>query len=111
MKQLIRPILAIEKIAKETFQLDLELELEELEQIKPGQFIHIRVRQGSEFMLRRPISVADVDFEAKKLTVIFKVFGEGTKVFSNLKTVDLVDIMMPLGNPYQTKILKIDIEF
>lgn len=108
MKQLIRPILAIEKIAKDTFQLDLELELEELEAIKPGQFIHIRVRQGSEFMLRRPISVADVDLEAKKLIVIFKVFGEGTKVLSHLKTGDLIDIMVPLGNPYPIENLEID---
>src|SRR5690625_7831037 len=63
---------------------------------------------GSEFILRRPISVADVAFEAKKLTVIFKVFGEGTKVLSHLKTGDLVDIMVPLGNPYPTENLEID---
>lgn len=100
MKQLVVPVLAIEKIAKDTYQLDLELETSFLEQIKPGQFIHIRVNQGSEFMLRRPISVADVDLALNKLSVIFKVFGRGTDVLTHLKPDEWIDLLIPCGNGY-----------
>lgn len=100
MKQLVVPVLAIKKIAKDTYQLDLELEPSFLERIKPGQFIHIRVNQGSEFMLRRPISVADVDLALNKLTVIFKVFGRGTDVLTHIKADELIDLLIPCGNGY-----------
>lgn len=100
MKQLSVPILSIEKIAKATYQIDMRLEKDHLEKIKPGQFIHIRVNQGSEFMLRRPISVADVDLKLNKLSVIFKVFGRGTEQLTQLKANDLIDLIIPCGNGY-----------
>ena len=107
MKQLVVPILAIEMIAKNTYQLDVELDSSQLEKIKPGQFIHVRVSHGSEFMLRRPISVANIDLELNKLTVIFKVFGAGTEVLTHLKPGELIDMIVPLGNSYPIENLKI----
>ena len=108
MKHLIVPVLAIQQIAKATYQLDLEIEKSLLAQIKPGQFIHIRVNQGSEFMLRRPISVADIDLALNKLTVIFKVFGKGTDVLTHLKTGELIDLLIPLGNGYPIESIEME---
>lgn len=100
MKPLIAPVIDIKRIAKDTYQLDLKLDPIRLAEIKPGQFIHIRVSQGSEFMLRRPISVANVDLETEKLSVIFKVFGEGTKELAQLTSGDDLDLLIPCGNGY-----------
>ena len=46
-------------------------------QIKPGQFVHIRVSEGMEPFFRRPFSV----YRAKKYVEIFyEPLGQGTKI-------------------------------
>lgn len=59
-----------------------------------GQFVNIKL---DGFYLRRPISVCDV--ECDKLTLIYKVVGEGTKKMALMKEGEL-DCLMGLGNGY-----------
>lgn len=67
---------------------------------KPGQFVHMRVGNSSEFMLRRPISICSVDQQAQTLTCLYRAEGKGTTHLSQLKSGDTVDILAPLGNGF-----------
>ena len=61
----------------------------------PGQFVNILL---SGHFLRRPISVCDR--EDGKLTIVYKVVGEGTSQLSEMKEGEELDILTGLGNGY-----------
>ncbi len=63
-----------------------------------GQFINILV---NNHFLRRPFSICDYD--KNTITVIYKVFGSGTKTLSKYKTGDYLDCLVGLGNGYVIK--------
>lgn len=65
----------------------------------PGQFVNIRVSNGFDPFLRRPMSIAlvkDMNF----FDIIFKVVGKGTEILSRLRPGDKVDILGPLGKGF-----------
>ena len=64
---------------------------------KSGQFIEIRVNNDIEPFLRRPISIHNIDKEKGILEFIFQIKGKGTKILSEKKEGDLIDIIGPLG--------------
>ena len=64
---------------------------------RSGQFINIEL-EGK--FLRRPISVADYD--AKSITIIYKVVGSGTEQMKGLKVGTELDILTGLGNGFDT---------
>lgn len=65
----------------------------------PGQFVNIKI---PEFYLRRPISICDWD--DKSLTVIYKVVGDGTSALSRIKKGEKSDLLISLGNGYNTSL-------
>jgi dihydroorotate dehydrogenase electron transfer subunit len=66
----------------------------------PGQFLHLRVPQN-DLLLRRPISINDINHEEGTCRIIYRVEGDGTRVFSEMKVGDKLDVMGPLGNGFQ----------
>jgi dihydroorotate dehydrogenase electron transfer subunit len=66
------------------------------QQAKPGQFVNIKCGEG--LLLRRPISICDV--EGDLLTVVFQVKGEGTAWLSQCQAGEMLDILGPLGHGY-----------
>lgn len=64
----------------------------------PGQFVNIKL-EG--FYLRRPISICDWDDES--LTIIYKVVGNGTEAMTELTEGDELDVLVGLGNGYDTE--------
>ena len=62
------------------------------EQTKAGQFVNIKCGEG--LLLRRPISVCDVN--GTQLTVVFQVKGEGTQWLSRCQVGEELDV---LGHP------------
>lgn len=66
----------------------------------PGQFVHIRVSDHSEPLLRRPISISSVDPETLQFTMIYRVDGRGTELMSQKRTGDTIDVLGPLGNGF-----------
>ncbi|MFX3674166.1 MAG: dihydroorotate dehydrogenase electron transfer subunit [Paenisporosarcina sp.] len=66
----------------------------------PGQFVHIRVSDSYEPLLRRPISIASIDRETLEFTMIYRAEGRGTKLLSLKKSGDEVDVLGPLGNGF-----------
>jgi dihydroorotate dehydrogenase electron transfer subunit len=67
----------------------------------PGQFVNIRVSDGFDPFLRRPMSIASVGGEGR-FDIIFKVVGRGTEILSRLRPGDRVDILGPLGRGFST---------
>lgn len=84
-----------QKIAEKTYFMSLEGDTSAI--TKPGQFVNIKL---DGFFLRRPISVCDC--EEGKLSIIYKVVGNGTKKMSELPVGDELDILSGLGNGYDT---------
>lgn len=66
----------------------------------PGQFVHVRVADSFEPLLRRPISVASIDSENGRFTMIYRAEGRGTTLLSEKKPGDTLDILGPLGNGF-----------
>ena len=68
---------------------------------RPGQFISMYTNDGSK-LLPRPISICEIDKEAKRLRLVYRVTGEktGTKQFSQMKAGDSLEVMGPLGNGF-----------
>jgi dihydroorotate dehydrogenase electron transfer subunit len=68
--------------------------------VQAGQFVHIQVGDGLHHVLRRPISIAEVVPEQKRLTIVFRVVGEGTKWLSQQTEGMSIDLLGPLGNGF-----------
>jgi len=75
---------------------------DKLPEIKPGQFVQVRVDGSPETFLRRPISVHDVNYGTNTLKLLIQVAGKGTETLSKLKSGDLLNIIYPLGNSFST---------
>lgn len=95
MNQVMMKITDNIKIAEKTYFMSLEGDTSAI--AKPGQFINIKL---DGFFLRRPISVCDC--ENGKLSIIYKVVGNGTKEMSELPVGAELDILSGLGNGYDT---------
>ena len=81
------------KIAKNTYEWVLAGDISDI--TAPGQFVNVKL---DGFYLRRPISVCDA--ENGRLTLIFKVVGDGTEKMAEAKLGDEFDVMTGLGNGY-----------
>ena len=73
-----------------------------MQPIAPGQFVEVRVDGVPEVMLRRPISIHDVDSDAGTLSLLIQVVGHGTRQMSTLKVGDKMNIVYPLGHGFST---------
>ena len=65
---------------------------------KMGQFYMLRAWDMYP-LLSRPISICDID--ENSITFLYKVFGEGTKLLSNLKSNDEIKLEGPYGNGFE----------
>jgi dihydroorotate dehydrogenase electron transfer subunit len=97
LKDTIFKILSNKKIAKNTYEMILRGDISDI--TAPGQFVNIKL---DGFYLRRPISVCDA--EDGKLTIIYKVVGEGTEAMARMgEGVELLTLT-GLGNGYDTSV-------
>ncbi|MFC4404641.1 dihydroorotate dehydrogenase electron transfer subunit [Gracilibacillus xinjiangensis] len=95
-------ILSHIQIAEDTFEVVLRSSLSK--ELKPGQFVHIAL---PGHMLRRPVSIANVNPEAETFTMIFKILGEGTRNLSKYKHGQYLDVILPCGTHYPIEELTI----
>ncbi|MBU2103342.1 MAG: dihydroorotate dehydrogenase electron transfer subunit [Candidatus Omnitrophota bacterium] len=66
---------------------------------RPGQFLHIKV-DTQITLLRRPLSIHAIEHDT--LSLLFRVRGRGTELLSRYKKGDMLDIIGPLGNGFNT---------
>jgi dihydroorotate dehydrogenase electron transfer subunit len=81
------------------FTLELKSETK-LPDIKPGQFVQVKVDGSPETFLRRPISIHDADFESNTLKLLIQIAGKGTETLSRLTSGDSLNLIYPLGNSF-----------
>lgn len=86
------------EIARNIYELTLQGQI--VQDMNPGQFVHVRVSDSFEPLLRRPISIANIDTEAKECTIIYRAEGRGTQILSQKQIGDEVDVLGPLGNGF-----------
>lgn len=90
------------ELAHNIFEMKLVGKL--VKEIKsPGQFVHVRVSDSYDMLLRRPISIASIDEEANEITLLYRAEGGGTKALSKKREGDEVDVLGPLGNGFPTE--------
>lgn len=65
----------------------------------PGQFINIRVSDNFDPLLRRPISIHGIS--GTKIKIFYEVVGKATRVLSERKAGESLDIIGPLGNGFE----------
>lgn len=67
-------------------------------EVKPGQFVHLRVPFLGESVLRRPFSVFKAD--AESLLILYQCVGAGTRAMTRLRVGDAISLIGPLGNGF-----------
>ncbi|MDR1002879.1 MAG: dihydroorotate dehydrogenase electron transfer subunit [Oscillospiraceae bacterium] len=83
------------KIANNVFEIKLSGNTEGIS--APGQFVNVQL---DGFYLRRPISICD--YKKGSLTLIYKTIGGGTEHMSEMKEGEKLDLLLSLGNGYDT---------
>ncbi len=73
---------------------------ETLPEMLPGQFVEVRVDNSPSTFLRRPISINFVDYSLNELWLLVQVVGDGTRAMCELKTGEIVNVILPLGNSF-----------
>ena len=68
---------------------------------RAGQFVHIRAGDYSGLVLRRPFSINTADAATGMVSIHFRVIGRGTEWFTRLRAGDAVDMLGPLGRPFE----------
>ena len=68
---------------------------------RAGQFIHVRTGDFSGMVLRRPFSLNTIDAATGIVTIHFRVIGRGTDWFTRLRRGDEIDLLGPLGRPFE----------
>lgn len=63
--------------------------------VAPGQFVHVRIAEGADFILRRPFSVHRASGEA--IEILYQVLGRGTRALASADRGTEMDLIGPLG--------------
>jgi dihydroorotate dehydrogenase electron transfer subunit len=64
---------------------------------RPGQFVEVRVRAGSEPLLRLPLSLAGVDPASGTIDLLYEVRGPKTQALGGLRAGEILRCLGPLG--------------
>jgi dihydroorotate dehydrogenase electron transfer subunit len=96
MKPIRCPVIQARELCAGVSSLWLEAP-EIARRVKPGQFLNVKVSDGQAFLLRRPISVCDV--ERSRLRLVVRVVGRGTALLAGVRAGDELDVLGPLGKP------------
>jgi dihydroorotate dehydrogenase electron transfer subunit len=94
-----------QKISRDFFILGLK-DYKPLPAMLPGQFVEVKVENNADVFLRRPISIHDVDYSQNILYLLIRIVGKGTQTLSLLKEGEMVNIVYPLGNSFNTQGVK-----
>lgn len=87
------------KLAENIYELTLQGELVH-EMKEPGQFVHLKISEGYDPMLRRPISIAEISPDQSQFKMIYRAEGRGTTLLSEKRPGDYADVLGPLGNGF-----------
>ena len=87
------------KVAHGTFLMALESS-EITATASPGQFVMVRVREGTDPLLRRPFSICAIEGDGLFL-ILYRVVGHGTSILSEAGKGDKLSVLGPLGKGFE----------
>ena len=87
------------EIAEDIYELTLRGELVQRME-EPGQFVHVRVSNDINPLLRRPLSIAKIDHINNEFTLIYRKQGKGTATLAKRKRGEKVNVLGPLGSGF-----------
>lgn len=90
-------ITKVSEVARHTFSLEF-LNPEVARTAAPGQFVNVKVSHPAFPLLRRPMSVCDV--EGQTVRILFNVVGRGTSILAQLGPGESIDVLGPLGHGF-----------
>ena len=97
IKNICSKIIENKSIGKDVFRITFSDKYLS-ENLSAGQFVNV----CCDKTLRRPLSIADVDIEKHVISLIYQIRGEGTKILSKKQKGDIIDVVGPLGNGFDT---------
>ncbi len=65
---------------------------------RPGQFVHLLIRNAPGVLLRRPFSIASVN--GSELRLLIRIIGTGTRALSETEIGSAFDVIGPLGTGF-----------
>ncbi len=68
---------------------------------RAGQFVHVRTGDLAGMVLRRPFSINTADAASGTISIHFRTIGRGTEWFTHLRPGDAIDVLGPLGRPFE----------
>ena len=71
-----------------------------------GQFVMVRLREGTDPLLRRPFSFSRIYPRDGEFEILYRVVGRGTWLMSQLLPGSVVSLVGPLGNGFELPIEK-----
>ncbi|MFH1354944.1 MAG: hypothetical protein ABIH19_02205 [Candidatus Omnitrophota bacterium] len=97
MKQVKAKIIANTRLTAKYFRLIFR-DSEIAKAVKPGQFLQVKVADVCQPLLRRPFGAHQV--KGADVVILYEVLGDGTKILSERKAGEYLDIIGPLGNGF-----------
>lgn len=90
------------QVAANYFRIGLSFKTPE---VKPGQFVMIKVTGALDPLLRRPLGIYNVlggkgAFKGDRIELLYKVVGKGTYILSTKSKGERVGVLGPLGNGF-----------
>jgi len=69
----------------------------------PGQFVMVRLKGRKDLLLARPFSVSGFHRQVQdvRIEILYRVVGQGTRLFTKLGIGEDVNISVPLGRPFE----------
>lgn len=67
--------------------------------VRPGQFVHLRIATGTDFILRRPFSVHRASDET--IEILYQVLGRGTRELADAGRGRVMDAIGALGTGWE----------
>jgi dihydroorotate dehydrogenase electron transfer subunit len=98
MKRMLCPVVDVLEVAPKVFVTKF-LAPDLARTVRPGQFVTVKVDEGTAPYLRRPFSVYYT--EGDRAEIIFQVVGRGTATLAAKRIGDVLDVIGPLGVPFR----------
>jgi dihydroorotate dehydrogenase electron transfer subunit len=89
-----------ERLADLIFRLRLECK-EISASARAGQFVMLKVREGTDPLLRRPFSFHRIYSQQGEIEILYRIAGSGTFILSQLGPGSQVSLIGPLGNGFE----------
>jgi len=67
-------------------------------EVRPGQFVHVRIPRLEQAVLRRPFSVFRA--EGENLSILYKTVGAGTRALAGVSAGETLSVMGPMGTGF-----------